>query len=186
MEKTKVWFLIHCWLLFSRSIMSSSLWLPWTIQSMEFSKPEYWSGSPFPSPKDLPNPGIEPRSPTVQVDSLPAEPQGKPKNTGVGSLSLLQQIFLTKELNWGLLHCRQILYQLSYEGSLFLGVYIQTHIHWVNDAIQQSHPLSPPSAAFSLPQHQGLFQWVGFLHQVAKVLELQHQSFQWMFGVDFL
>ena len=62
------------------------------------------------------NPGIEPRSPTLQVDSLPAEPPGKPKNTGVGSLSLLQQIFLTQELNWGLLHCRQILYQLSYSG----------------------------------------------------------------------
>ena len=49
--------------------------------------------------------------------SLPAEPREKPKNTGVGSLSLLQRIFLTQELNWGLLHCRQILYQLSYEGS---------------------------------------------------------------------
>ena len=53
-----------------------------------FSRQEYWSGLPFPSPGDLPNPGIEPRSPTLQVDSLPAEPQGKPKNTGVGSLSL--------------------------------------------------------------------------------------------------
>ena len=51
------------------------------------------------------------------MDSLPAEPQGKPKNTGAGSLSLLQQIFLTQELNWGLLHCRWILYQLSYLGS---------------------------------------------------------------------
>ena len=51
------------------------------------------------------------------IDSLPAEPQGNPKNTVVGSLSLLQWIFLTQELNWGLLHCRQILYQLSYEGS---------------------------------------------------------------------
>ena len=48
---------------------------------------------------------------------LPAEPQGKPKNTGVGSLSLLQGIFLTQELNRGLLHCRQIVYQLSYHGS---------------------------------------------------------------------
>ena len=47
---------------------------------------------------------------------LPAEPQGKPKNTEVGSLSLLQQIFLIQELNWDLLHCRQILYQLSYQG----------------------------------------------------------------------
>ena len=55
---------------------------------MEFSRPEYWSGKLFPSPGDLPNPGIEPRSPALRVDSLPAEPQGKPMNTGVGSLSL--------------------------------------------------------------------------------------------------
>ena len=59
------------------------------------------------------DPGIEPRSPTMQADSLPAEPQGKPKNTGVGSLSLLQGIFLTQQSNMGLLHCRWILYQLS-------------------------------------------------------------------------
>ena len=65
----------------------------------------------------LPNPGIEPRSPTLQADSLPAEPQGKPKKTGVGSLSLPQGIFLTQESNQGLAHCRQILYQLSYQGS---------------------------------------------------------------------
>ena len=86
------------------------------IQSMEFSRLEYWSGWPFPSPGDLPNPGIKPKSPTLPADSLPAEPQRKPKNTGVGSLSLLQQIFPTQELNWGFLHCRQILYQLSYQG----------------------------------------------------------------------
>ena len=72
---------------------------------MEFSKPEYWSGWPFPSP-DLPNPGIKPRSPALQADSLLTEPQGKPKNTGVGSLSLLQRIFPAQESNWGLLHCR--------------------------------------------------------------------------------
>ena len=87
---------------------------PRPIQSMKFSRPEYWSGYPFPSPGDLANPGIEPRSPALQADSLPAEPQGKPKNTGVGSLSLLQGIFRTQESNRGLLHCRQILYQLSY------------------------------------------------------------------------
>ena len=86
---------------------------------MEFSRPEYWSGLPFPSPGDLPNPGIDPRSPALQVDYLPLEPQGKPKNTGVGSLSLLQQIFPIQELNQGLLHCRWILYQLSYQGSPF-------------------------------------------------------------------
>ena len=59
----------------------------------------------------------QPRSPELQTDSSPAEPQGKPKNTGVGSRSLLQQIFPTHESNWGLLHCRQILYQLSNKGS---------------------------------------------------------------------
>ena len=61
------------------------------------------------------NPGIKLGSPALQVDSLPAEPQGLPKNTGVGSLSLLQQIFPAQESNQGLLHCRQILYRLSYE-----------------------------------------------------------------------
>ena len=74
------------------------------------------SGWPFPSPGDLPNPGIEPRSPSLQAD-LPSEPQEKPKNTRVGSLSLLQQIFPTQEWNQGLLHCRWILYQMSYKGS---------------------------------------------------------------------
>ena len=65
-------------------------------------------------PGDLPHPGIEPRSPALQVDSLPTEPQGKSKNTGVGSLSLLQQIFLIQKSNWGLLHCRWTLYQLAF------------------------------------------------------------------------
>ena len=55
----------------------------------------------------------------------------------------------------------------------------QSHVHQVSDAIQQPYPLSSPSPpAFSLSQHQGLFQRVGSSHQVAKVLELQHQSFQ--------
>ena len=78
-----------------------------------FSSQEYWSGLPCPPSGHLPNPGIEPRSPTLQVDSLPSEPPRKPKNIWVGSLSLLQGIFLTQ----GLLHCRQILYQLNYQGS---------------------------------------------------------------------
>ena len=63
----------------------------------------------------------------------------------------------------------------------------QTHVHWVGDAIQPSHPLSSASPpALNLSQHQGLFQWVGSSHQVAKVLELQLQSFQGIFRVDFL
>ena len=69
----------------------------------------------FLSTGDLPNPGIEPRSPALQVDSLPAEPSGKPKNIEVGSLSFCRG-FLAQELNQGLLHCRWVLYQLSYKG----------------------------------------------------------------------
>ena len=68
---------------------------PWTIKSMEFSRSEYWSGQPFPSPGNLPNPGIEPMSPAFQVDSVPAKPPGKPKKSTVGNLSLLQWIFKT-------------------------------------------------------------------------------------------
>ena len=72
---------------------------------------------PCPPPGDLPNSGIKPRSPTQQADSLLSELPGKPNTTEVGSLSLLHEIFLTEESNWRLLHCRQILCQLSYQGS---------------------------------------------------------------------
>ena len=71
--------------------MPTRLLCPWG-----FSRQEYWSGLSYPPPGDLPNPGIELRSPTLQADSLPAEPPGKPKNTVVGSLSLLQAIFPTR------------------------------------------------------------------------------------------
>ena len=67
--------------------------------------------------------------------------------------------------------------------------FTQTHVHWVGDAIQLSHPLSSPSLpALNLSQHQGLFQWVSSSHQVAKVLELQlqHQSYQWTPRTDLL
>ena len=72
-EKVKVKSLSHAWLFAT----------PWTVAyqaplSMEFSRQEYWSGSPFPSPGELPNPGIKPTSPALQADSLPAEPQEKP------------------------------------------------------------------------------------------------------------
>ena len=82
-----------------------------------FSRQEYWSGLSCPPPGDLSNSGIKPRTSALQVDSLPSEPPGKHMNTGVGSLSLLQGTFLTQELNLSLLHCRWILYQLSYQGS---------------------------------------------------------------------
>ena len=98
-------------LVVSNSLRPHGLYSPW------ISRPEYWIGQTFPSPGDLSNPGIKSRSPALQADSLPAEPQGKHKNTGEGSLSFLQQIFPTQESNWGLLHYRWILYQLSYQGS---------------------------------------------------------------------
>ena len=70
-----------------------------------------------------------------------------------------------------------------------LPEFTQTHVHWVGDAIQPSHPLSsPPPPAPNPSQHWGLFQWVSSSHQVAKVLEfqLQHQSFQWTPRTDLL
>ena len=70
-----------------------------------------------------------------------------------------------------------------------LQEFTQTHVHWVGDAIQPSHPLSSPfPPTFDLSWHQGIFQWVSSSYQVAKVLEfqLQHQSFQWIFRTDFL
>ena len=171
------------------------------------------------------------------------------QNTRIGSCFLPQGIFPTQGLNPGLLHCRQILYQLSHKGNprilewvaypfsrgssqpknqtrvswgdslptelsgksymehQFSSVarscptlynpmecstpglpvhhqhleFTQTHVHWVSDAIQPSHPLLSPSLpALNLSQHQGLFKWVSASHQVAKVLEfhLQHQFFQ--------
>ena len=87
------------------------------MSSMEFLRQEYWSGLLCPPLGDLPNPGIKPRSPTLQADSLAAELPRKPKNPGVGSLSLLQGNFLMQELNQDFLHCRWILYHLSYRGS---------------------------------------------------------------------
>ena len=70
-----------------------------------------------------------------------------------------------------------------------LPEFTQTHVHWVGDAIQPSHPLSSPSLPAPNPsQHQGLFQWVNSLYEVAKVLEFQlhHQSFQWTPRTDLL
>ena len=87
--------------LVSNSLGPHRLYSPWNSPGQNTGVPFPSPGDlpNFPSPGDLPNPGIEPRSPALQADSLPAEPQGKPKYTGVGSLSLLQQIFPTQESN---------------------------------------------------------------------------------------
>ena len=69
------------------ALQDQSDWMEFQSESMEFSRPEYWSGQPFPSPGDLLNPGIEPRSSALQADSLPAETQGKPKITEKDALT---------------------------------------------------------------------------------------------------
>ena len=141
----------------------SCVWLfvtPWTIQSMDFTRLEYWSGNPFPSPRDLPDPGIEPRSPTLQVDSLPAEPHGKPNRTGVGILSLLQLIFPTQEPNWGFLHCWQILYQLSYQGSPSKNIVFQVG---ESDQLHQTFLLAWEN------QHQRPGNWVSSVEERGQI-----------------
>ena len=100
----------------SNSLWSHGLYSPWNSPGQNTGV-----GKPFPSPRDLPSPGIEPRSPASWADALLSELSGKPKNTGVGSLLLLQWIFPTQKWNQGLLHCRRIIHQLSYQGRPFKG-----------------------------------------------------------------
>ena len=88
---------------------------------MEFSRQEYWSGFPFSFSRGKRKVWSQPRDHT-QVSHIASRlftlwATRSPKSTGAGSLSLLQQVFLTQELNQGLLHCRQILHQLSYQGN---------------------------------------------------------------------
>ena len=99
----------------SNSLQPHGLQCARLLYPLGFSRQEYWSGLPCPPPVDLPNPGIKPKSPSLQVDSLPAEPPGKPKNTGVGSPSP------GNLPNSGIepgspLHYRGICYQLTYQG----------------------------------------------------------------------
>ena len=91
--------------------------------SMRILQAKYWNGLPCPPPGYLCNPGIELRSPALQADSLPSEPPGNPKNTRVGSLTLLKGIFPIQESK-----CRRILYQLSFPGSHTFLFYISEFI----------------------------------------------------------
>ena len=142
---------------------------PWTAayqasSSMGLSRQEYWSGVPSPSPK-----GSVEFSNSHQFSSVQLVAQSCP-------------IFVTP---WPAAH--QVSLSITNSRSLFKLMSINHLMMVVGDAIQTPHPLlSPSPPAFSLSQHQGLFKWVSSLHQVAEVLELQHQSFQWIFGVDFL
>ena len=151
----------------------SRVWLfviPWTVAhqappSVGFSRQENWSGLPFPTPGDLPNPGIELCLLCLlhwQADYLSL--------TTWMSVQSLSRVWLFAT-PWTA--ARQPSLSIHHQCPELA----QTHVHRVSDAIQPSRPLWSPSPAFSLSQHQGIFQWVSSLHQVAKVLELQHQSF---------
>ena len=110
---------------------------------------ENWSRLPIPPPGDLSNTGIETVSPT---------------QAGQTSVQFSHSVLSSSLRTHGL--------RLSVHHQL--PELTETHVHWVSDAIQPSHPLSSPSLpAFSLSQHQGLFKWVSSSHQVAKLLELQ-------------
>ena len=133
-------------------------------------------------------------------------PQNFPGNTRLVCHFLLQRIFLTQGSKpVSCISCtgRQILWEapIVVRCSVLslcdpkncstpgFPEFVQTHVPWVSDGIQPSHPLSPPSSpALNLFQHHGLFQWVDPWHLVAKVVELQlqHQSFQWIFRTDSL
>ena len=155
---------LACCAVLSPSVVSDSLrprglWPARLLCPWGFSRHEYWSGLPCPSPGDLPNPGFKPRSPALQMDSLLSEPLGKPKNTGEGSLSLLQGIFPTQELNWGLLHYRWILYQLSYQGSPSSPPRSPYSMKPVSEYCHISPHLTPQNPEFCL---QNFFKCVDF------------------------
>ena len=132
---------------------------------MGFCGQEY-CGLPCPPPGDLPNPRIESRSPTLQANSLPSEPPRMSNNTGVGSLFLLQGNFLTQELDCGLLHCRRILYQLSYQNSPGKEpVFTPRCISWC----ARCEHLLPPMKGDNCYLPLAVFVFTGITHQVISV-----------------
>ena len=134
--------------------------------SMGSSRQENCSRQPFPSPGYLPDPETELESATLQADSLPSELPVQFSSVAQSCLTLCNPM-----------NCSTPGLPVHHQ----LPEFTETHDHWVSDAIQPSHPLSSPFPPAPNPsQHQGLFQWVNSLHEVAKVLEfqLQHHSFQ--------
>ena len=137
--------------------------------SMEFSRQEYWNGFLFPSPGALPDPGIEPRSSTLQADSLLSEPPGKPilytvvcicqfQSPNLVPLPIPLQFSSVTQLCPTLcnpMNCSTPGHPVYHQ----LPEFTQTHVHRVSDAIQPSHPLWSPSPPAPNPsQHQSLFQ----------------------------
>ena len=135
--------------------MSDSLQAWQDPLSVEFSRQEYGGGLLFPSLGDRPKAGIKPRSPTLQVNSLLFELPGRPKNTEMGSLSLIQQFFPTQESNQSLLHCRWILYPLSHQGSPSLSHFSRVRLCTTPETAAHQ---APPSLGFSRQEHWSLSQ----------------------------
>ena len=103
------------------------------------------------------------------------------KSTGVGSHCLLRSVTQSCPTLCDPIDCSMPGFPVHHH----LSEFAQIHIHWVSDGIQPSHPQSPPPPpALNLSQHQGLFQWVGSLHKVAKVLEVQLQ-YQSLFDIFY-
>ena len=132
---------------------------------------------------------VMPSSHLILCPPLLLPPSIFPSIRVFSSESFLQKTVVVQSVSWVQLFATPL--TVAHQAALTSTVmnFAQIHVHQVGDAIQPSHPLSSPSPlAFNLSQHQSLFQWVSSLHQVVKVseLQLQHQSFQWIFRVDFL
>ena len=176
-----VWVLSHFSLVqLFVTLWTVALWPPLFMGILQARILEWFAISPF---RDLSDPGIKPRAPTapsLQADSLPLSHQGS-LSYGSVQFSSVAQLSLTL---CDPMDCSTPGFPVHHH----LPELAQTHVQQVGDTIQPSHPLLFPSSVFNLSQHQGLFQWVSSSHQVAEVLELQlqHQSFQWIFRTDVL
>ena len=156
------------WKLLSRVRLFTTPWIAayQAPPSMGFSRQEYWSGLPLPSPQNAAAAAAKSLQSCRNQRNLPSnqEPQL------LCCCSVVQPCLTL----WDSMDCSMPGFPVFH----YLLEFAETHVHWVGDAIQPSHPLSPTSPpVLNLSQHQGLFQRVGSSHQVAKVLELQHQSF---------
>ena len=168
---------------------------PWTVAhqpslSIEFSKQRYWSRLPLLTSGNLPDPGIKSTSlvpPALAGRFFYLHRLGSPLQTILNEIQVIHKhtcsVAKACPTLCGPMNCIMPGFSVLY----YLLKFAQIHVHWVGDSIQTSHPLLTSSPlALNISQHQDLLQLVGSLLQVSKVLEFQHQSFQWIFRVDFL
>ena len=150
--------------------------------SMGFSSQEYCSGLPCPPPGDLPSPGIEPRSPALQADSLLSKPLGKTKNTRVGSVQFSHSVMSDSLQPHGLQHARPACPSPTpgvYPNSCPLNQWCQPTVSSSVIPFSSCPQSFPASGSFQMSQ---LFA----SHGQSTGVSIQHQSFQWKFRTDFL